>query len=288
MEPKSTMTQKGGSGQSRVIEIDFLWCGGWRGVLYLPPQADSLTPSSSLLLAAQHALPVTMVLLSAIHSASHDGIRVCGTFSVAEMAPCPWTACQPTPRIHSMHFLHSYYWLFNLQVPSGRYNSQFYESGPEWLNVFSCHWRLDSTGCLKNNWFHPPYSFRRRICKYAHACPAHPTHFPGILDFCFLVADRCSTSGFVPDAEAWSLLWCIGIPFRYSSGYLAFSSWAPPCSQHYCTIFLASHLYELTNEAIVYTAALLLGIPMPQAMFLKSQGDYNPILIFGDIFCSTI
>ena len=41
--------------------------------------------------------------------------------------------------------------------------------------------------------------------------------------------------------------------------------------------------YELTNEAIANTTALLLGIPIPRALFLKSQGgQYVNIDIWGD------
>ena len=38
------------------------------------------------------------------------------------------------------------------------------------------------------------------------------------------------------------------------------------------SMFFLTSFYELTHEAIVNTTALLLGIPMPHARFLKLQG----------------
>jgi hypothetical protein len=76
------------SGQIRVIEADLdtdAGGQGWGGVLYLPPGA--VTVSSPLLLAAQLSLPPGMSL-QAIHSALHDGLRVCGKFTIAEMSEC--------------------------------------------------------------------------------------------------------------------------------------------------------------------------------------------------------
>ena len=46
--------------------------------------------------------------------------------------------------------------------------------------------------------------------------------------------------------------------------------------------------YEVTNKAIVNAIALMLGIPMSQAMFLKSELEQYAMLIFGEIFSSKI
>ena len=76
------------AGQIRVIEADLdtdAGGRGWGGILYLPPGDVSI--SAPLFLAAQLALPPGMTL-QAVSSALHDGLRVCGPFSIDEMSEC--------------------------------------------------------------------------------------------------------------------------------------------------------------------------------------------------------
>ncbi len=76
------------AGQTRVIEADLYTDAGGRGwgvILYLPP--GDVSTSSPLFLAAQLALPPGMTL-QAISSALHNGLRVCGQFSIDKMSEC--------------------------------------------------------------------------------------------------------------------------------------------------------------------------------------------------------
>lgn len=59
---------------------------GWGAILYLPD--PTRVPDSILLAAAQRTLPPRMTLV-AIRSALHHGIRLAGSFSLAEMLQCP-------------------------------------------------------------------------------------------------------------------------------------------------------------------------------------------------------
>ena len=49
------------------------------------------------------------------------------------------------------------------------------------------------------------------------------------------------------------------------------------------SLFSLTSFYELTNETFLNSSALLLGIPVPHALFLKSQGQqYANIDLWGD------
>ena len=63
----------------------------------------------------------------------------------------------------------------NIQVPSGRYNSKFFEAEAEWLNAFSCDWKYNAAGCPEHNWVHPPYTLLGRACQHLHSCHANAT-----------------------------------------------------------------------------------------------------------------
>ena len=109
----------------------------------------------------------------ALNSVADATAKVCnGDQYCFMLRPGPREFIQCTFGIHTIDRFAS---RNNIQVPSGRYNSKFYESGAEWLNAFSCNWRLDSAGCLENNWVHPPYSLIGRVCDYAVACRANAT-----------------------------------------------------------------------------------------------------------------
>ena len=63
----------------------------------------------------------------------------------------------------------------NVLVSSRRYNSKYFEPESEWINAFSCDWRLDKFGSLENNWVHPPYSIVGKAIQHILNCQATAT-----------------------------------------------------------------------------------------------------------------